>query len=131
MTPKQLAQVTRQIKVSVTPYFIEQRVVDNEPHYLFGYKIIISNNSNYPIQLLRRHWIITDSNGQQIEVKGEGVIGLQPIISSLGHFEYSSGSHFKTPVGTMHGEYTMRVEGDQTISVTISPFLLSVQGIIH
>jgi len=131
MTAEQLAKIAKQIDISVASYFIEERVDGKEPSYLFGYNIKIKNNSDYQIQLMRRHWVITDSNGQQSEVEGEGVVGQQPVITSGNDFEYSSGSPLATPVGTMHGDYTMLVEGDSTVKITINPFRLAVPGIIH
>lgn len=131
MKAKRLAQIAENITISVHSYFIEERVEGEERLYLFGYDIKIENNSDYQIQLLRRHWIITNSDGVQSEVEGEGVIGQQPIISSGSSFEYSSGSPIETPVGTMHGDYTMLVDGESKVKVTIAPFRLAIPGLIH
>lgn len=123
-------ELSSQVDVSVKPYFIEQRLIDNQQHFVFGYHITIKNNSAHTIQLLRRHWIITDSDGKQSEVKGEGVVGLQPTIEPAQKFEYSSGSSFKTPLGFMQGEYTM-VSQQQQFNVKIAPFRLSDDKQIH
>jgi len=124
------SSIASMVDISVSPYFIEQRSVDNQELYLFGYQITIANNSQHEIQLLRRHWIITDSDGNQSEVEGEGVVGLQPTIESNQQFQYSSGSTFKTPMGIMHGTYTMTCD-NQLFDVTIAPFRLADEKNIH
>ncbi len=125
-----IAQLASQIDVNVKPYFIEKRMIDNQEHFVFGYHITIKNNSAQTVQLLRRHWLITDSDGKESEVKGEGVVGLQPTIEPAQQFEYSSGSSFKTPLGFMQGEYTM-VSEQQHFNVKIAPFRLSDNRHIH
>jgi len=121
------------IHIDVKPYYIEERQMEQESIYIFGYQITIKNNSNHPVQLLSRHWVITDGNGDQDEVKGEGVIGQQPTIEPNNEFQYNSGSNFKTPVGTMHGQYEMVSRNDtpEYFSVEISPFLLADKKILQ
>lgn len=128
MTP--ITEVSSQIVVHVKPYFIEQRRIETQVQFVFGYHVTIENNSDHTIQLLRRHWIITDSDGKQSEVAGEGVVGLQPTIEPSQKFEYSSGSSFKTPLGFMQGKYTMR-RGDDEFDVAIAPFRLADDTAIH
>jgi len=125
--------VTENIDVCVEPFYIEERIIEQESIYVFGYKITIKNNSAYNVQLLSRHWFITDSNGQQSEVQGEGVVGEQPVIEPLGEFQYTSGSNFKTPVGTMHGTYDMVCQSNNPtyFKVKIPPFLLANKTMIH
>lgn len=118
------------IEVDVKPYFIEQRTVEQTQQYVFGYHVTITNNSEHAVQLLRRHWVITDSDGKQSEVEGEGVVGLQPLIEPAAQFEYSSGSSFSTPMGFMQGEYLM-VSDQQEFNVTIKPFRLADAKMIH
>jgi len=124
------SDIASQVDVNVAPYFIEQRAIESKMHYVFGYHVTIKNNSAQTIQLLRRHWLITDSDGQQSEVEGEGVVGLQPTIEPDQQFEYSSGSTFETPLGFMQGEYTMLSE-QQQFNVTIAPFRLADNSMIH
>jgi len=121
------------IHIDVKPYYIEEKQMEKEPIYIFGYQITIKNNSAHPVQLLSRHWIITDGDGNQDEVKGEGVIGQQPTIEPNNEFQYSSGSNFKTPIGTMHGQYEMvsRTDTPEYFSVKISPFLLADKKILQ
>lgn len=80
--------------------------------YTFAYTITISNAGDSSVQLLSRHWIITDSDGGVQEVRGEGVVGEQPVIRPGRYFRYSSGATLKTPVGFMQGEYTMILHDD-------------------
>lgn len=98
---------TEGVKVSVeTQYQPEYSNPANE-HFMFAYKIHIENQSEYTIQLMRRHWHIFDSNGTRREVEGEGVVGLQPVIEPGESHEYISGCNLKTDMGSMKGEYQM------------------------
>ena len=78
-----------------------------EDQYSFAYTITISNAGDMAVQLLARHWLITDADGEVQEVRGEGVVGEQPIIRPGRFFRYTSGATLPTPVGYMKGEYTM------------------------
>ena len=75
--------------------------------YAFAYTITISNEGDVPVQLLSRHWIITDADNSVQEVRGEGVVGEQPLIPPGKSFRYTSGATLATPVGCMEGSYTM------------------------
>ncbi|MCB1697254.1 MAG: Co2+/Mg2+ efflux protein ApaG [Pseudomonadales bacterium] len=75
--------------------------------YAFAYTITISNGGEVPVQLLSRHWIITDADSGVQEVRGEGVVGEQPLIAPGKSFRYTSGATLATPVGSMEGSYTM------------------------
>jgi len=125
-----MTELSSQVEVNVKPYFIEQRSIKDKVHYVFGYHVTITNNSAQPIQLLRRRWLITDSDGIQSEVEGEGVVGLQPTIEPTQQFEYRSGSSFTTPLGFMQGEYTM-LSQQQQFNVEIAPFRLADNSMIH
>jgi len=132
MTAAELDLITKQITVSVVPYFIDQRTdAEGVMQYLFGYHIKLTNLSEYKVQLLRRHWVITDGDGQQSEVTGDGVVGQQPVLTRGHDFEYNSGCHLTTSVGTMHGHFFMQVEDNAMIEVAIAPFRLSQPGAIH
>lgn len=122
-----VAQITEGVKVSVeTTYQPEYSNPANE-HFMFAYKIQIENLGNYSIQLLRRHWVIFDSNGTRREVEGEGVVGLQPIIEPGEHHEYVSGCNLKTDMGTMQGTYQIkRLVDDEIFDVSIPEFSLVV-----
>ena len=80
-----------------------------DDHYTYAYTITISNAGDSPVQLLSRHWIITDADDEVQEVRGEGVVGEQPIIHPGESFRYTSGATLATPVGYMEGSYYMVV----------------------
>lgn len=88
--------------------------------YLFAYTITIENLNNFPVQLLRRHWYIFESNGQWQEVEGEGVVGIQPVIQPGAQYRYTSGCNLKTEMGKMQGTYQMiRYGTEKTFTVII------------
>ncbi|MEW6984043.1 Co2+/Mg2+ efflux protein ApaG [Colwelliaceae bacterium 6471] len=113
-----------------TAYLPEQSMADDEK-YVFSYTITIENNSDSPVKLLNRHWVITDANGDTTEVQGEGVIGQQPNILPGQHFTYSSGCILKTPIGTMQGHYQMRDQVEQLFDVDIPVFRLAIPNILN
>jgi ApaG protein len=120
-----VAQITEGVKVSVeTTYQPEYSNPANE-NFMFAYKIQIENLGDYSVQLLRRHWVIFDSNGTRREVEGEGVVGLQPVIEPGQHHEYVSGCNLKTDMGGMQGSYQMkRLVDEEIFDVKIPEFSL-------
>jgi len=92
----------------VTTYLPSHSQPEND-QFTFAYTITISNAADVPVQLLSRHWIITDADDNVQEVKGDGVIGEQPIIYPDDAFQYTSGATINTPVGYMEGSYFMVV----------------------
>ncbi|WOH10553.1 hypothetical protein DCAR_0730022 [Daucus carota subsp. sativus] len=119
------------IKVQVRSVYIEGRSQPLKGQYFFAYRIRITNNSNRPVQLLRRHWIITDANGKTENVWGIGVIGEQPVILPNTSFEYSSACPLCTPNGRMEGDFEMKhidKVGSKTFNAVIAPFSLSTYG---
>lgn len=119
--------ITDGVKVSVeTVYQPEYSNPANE-HYMFAYRIEIENLSDYAIQLMRRQWIIFDSNGTVREVEGEGVVGVQPVIEPGQSYAYVSGCNLKTDMGSMRGHYTMnRLVDETSFDVDIPKFQLIV-----
>ena len=99
--------------------------------YAFAYTITLTNTGTVPAQLISRHWLITDANSKVMEVKGLGVIGQQPLLKPGESFEYSSGTHLETAVGTMRGTYQMIAEDGHTFEAPIPSFTLSVPRILH
>ncbi len=91
----------------------------------FLYRIRISNNGPDPVQLLNRHWVITDANGNVEEVRGPGVIGEQPQLAPGESFEYTSFCPLSTPFGTMEGSYEMVTEQGEHFLANIGLFTLS------
>lgn len=101
-------QVTKGIKVSVQATFQKQYSNPVMGQYVFSYRISIENQSEQTVQLLERHWIITDSLGSVREVQGKGVIGEQPVLEPGDTHTYDSWCPLVTPIGHMEGNYLMR-----------------------
>ncbi|MCH8329920.1 MAG: Co2+/Mg2+ efflux protein ApaG [Bacteroidetes bacterium] len=118
-------QITQGVKVSVETFYRDDHSNPFEGEYTFAYRIIIENNSDKTIQLLRRHWFIVDANGMYKEVEGEGVVGQQPIIEPDGVHQYVSGCHLKTEIGKMYGSYLMKRHDDWSLfKVDIPEFVM-------
>ncbi|KAK1298456.1 hypothetical protein QJS10_CPB14g00093 [Acorus calamus] len=119
------------IRVQVRSVYIEGRSQPSKGQYFFAYRIRITNNSDRPAQLLRRHWIVTNANGNSENIWGVGVIGEQPVILPGTGFEYSSACPLTTPNGRMEGDFEMKHidrVGSPTFNVAIAPFCLSILG---
>ncbi|XP_022738482.1 uncharacterized protein LOC111291139 isoform X2 [Durio zibethinus] len=119
------------IRVQVRSVYVEGRSIPSRDQYVFAYRIRIINNSDRPVQLLRRHWIITDGNGKTESVWGIGVIGKQPVILPRTGFEYLSACPLSTPNGRMEGDFEMKHidrVGTPSFNVAIAPFSLSTLG---
>ncbi|WVZ96735.1 hypothetical protein U9M48_042336 [Paspalum notatum var. saurae] len=119
------------IRVQVRSVYIESRSQPLKGQFFFAYRIRITNNSQRPVQLLRRHWIVTDGNGRTENIWGVGVVGEQPVIFPKTGFEYSSACPLSTPNGRMEGDFEMKhidKAGSSTFNVAIAPFSLSILG---
>lgn len=117
---------TNGIRVQVSTQFLPERSSPKEDQFVFAYHITISNVGSEPAQLISRHWIITNADGETEEVQGPGVVGEQPLLKPGEQYVYTSFCPLKTNVGTMHGSYTM-VSGDgTTFQARIAPFTLAV-----
>ena len=114
----------------ITEYLLGQSKPEDD-QYAFAYHITIENNSSQAVKLLTRHWIIVDSDQQQKEVQGPGVIGEQPRIEVNDRYQYSSGVVLKTPIGTMQGSYQMVNDLGHPVEAPISPFLLAVPNTVN
>tara|TARA_R110002110_G_C13470397_1_gene720570 strand:+ start:52792 stop:53205 length:414 start_codon:yes stop_codon:yes gene_type:complete len=97
------------VAVKVMTTYLPSHSRPDDDQYTFAYTITISNNGDVPVQLLSRHWIITDADNDTQEVRGEGVVGEQPVIQPGESFRYTSGATLPTPVGCMEGSYYMVV----------------------
>ena len=124
---------TSKYDITIVPKatYVEDQSDPSKDQYVFAYTITISNTGNISAQLISRHWIITDANGKVLEVKGLGVVGQQPLLKPGESFEYTSGTHLETAVGTMHGTYQMIAEDGQQFDAPIPSFTLSVPRILH
>jgi ApaG protein len=120
--------VTRGIRVSVRARFSEQNSDPQARQWVFLYTITIRNEGGERVQLLSRHWIITDANGEIEEVKGPGVVGKQPVLEPGQGFEYTSACPLKTPFGSMHGTYQMLGPANEPFDVQIAGFALRMPG---
>ena len=124
---------TSKYEITVVPKatYIADQSDPSKGQYVFSYTITISNTGSIPAQLISRHWIITDANSKVLEVKGLGVVGQQPLLKPGESFEYTSGTHLETAVGTMHGTYQMIAEDGQQFDAPIPSFTLSVPRVLH
>jgi ApaG protein len=116
--------ITNNIKVSVIPQFLPEHSDAEQHHYVWAYHITLQNLSDDTVQLKRRYWHIQDANGKVQEVRGEGVIGEQPILSPHEQFSYASGCPLKTPSGIMKGHFEMVDSGGVAFNITIPTFSL-------
>src|SRR5580700_10245375 len=99
---------TRGIAVSVEPTYLETRSSPDSSQYFWAYRVIIENQGRETVQLLSRHWMITNARGELTEVKGSGVVGEQPVIKPGESFEYTSGAPLNTPSGMMRSPFKRR-----------------------
>lgn len=117
---------TRGVRITVRTGYIEERSDPARDHYFFAYRVRIQNDGELTVQLMNRHWVITDGTGKTERVSGPGVVGHQPILAPGEHFEYTSFCPLSTPVGTMHGAYHMVTESGPTFNAEIAPFTLAI-----
>ncbi|MDT8398049.1 MAG: Co2+/Mg2+ efflux protein ApaG [Pseudomonadales bacterium] len=119
------------IAISVSTRYLQQQSDPVKRNYAFSYTITITNNRDEPVKLLSRHWIISTDNDHVEEVKGKGVVGLQPIIEPGGSFQYSSGTVIGSEIGDMRGGYTMQSSNGETFEAPIPLFVLALPHMIH
>jgi ApaG protein len=115
---------TRDIRVSVEPNFLDKDSAPSQDYYFWSYTVEIANGGSTTVQLLSRHWRITDSEGRTQEVRGAGVVGEQPTLEPGESFRYTSGAPLRTPSGIMLGWYKMEAEDGETFDVEIPAFSL-------
>jgi len=120
-----------EITVAARTAFIPDQSDLDTGRYVFAYTITITNTGTLPAQLVSRHWIITDSNNQVQEVRGQGVVGEQPLLRPNESFQYTSGTAIATPVGTMRGTYQMVAEDGMQFDAAIPEFTLSMPRVLH
>ncbi len=111
--------------------FLPDRSSPRENHFHFAYHITISNTGTETAQLISRHWIITDADGDVQEVQGPGVVGEQPILEPGASFDYTSFCPLKTNVGTMEGTYQMLRANGEAFDARIAPFTLAVPNALN
>lgn len=119
------------MSVQVQSLYIASQSSPEEERFVFAYTITIRNLGRNAVQLLGRYWLITNGNGRETEVQGEGVVGEQPVIAPGNEFQYTSGAVIETPMGTMQGHYVMQDEEGETFHIDIPVFRLAVETHIH
>ena len=118
------ARTTHDIKVIVKPEFLDEQSDPDNSRYVWAYHVRIENDGRETVQLMSRHWRITDANGTTQEVQGAGVVGEQPMLKPGTSFEYTSGAPLATPSGFMVGRYHMVSETGERFEVDIPAFSL-------
>jgi ApaG protein len=116
--------ITNNVRVEVESQYVPQRSRPFENQWLFSYTVRITNERYETVQLLSRHWIITDATGHTEEVKGPGVVGERPVLGPGEAFQYTSACPLSTSSGVMRGTYQMVTEDGQHFDVEIAPFAL-------
>ncbi|GAB4069804.1 Co2+/Mg2+ efflux protein ApaG [Ancylobacter sonchi] len=119
---------TRGVQVTVTPRFASERSDPARSQYFWAYTIEIVNLGASTVQLMTRHWIITDALGRVQEVRGAGVVGEQPVLPPGAHFEYTSGVPLPTSTGSMEGSYGLVDEAGAVFDVEVPGFSLDMPG---
>ncbi|MDB5591390.1 Co2+/Mg2+ efflux protein ApaG [Enterovirga sp.] len=126
--------VTRGIRVTVEPRFVEEESQPDKGKFFFAYTVEITNLTTDRVQLRSRHWRIVDGRGAVQEVRGAGVVGKQPVLGPGESFTYTSGCPLPTPDGTMAGDYTMTSESGEVFRAEIPAFSLDspfVKRVVH
>jgi ApaG protein len=123
--------ITKRVHIHVDSEYLEEESQPDKESYVFTYHITISNHGQEPVQLISRHWVITNADGITEEIQGPGVVGQQPVISPGTSYNYTSFCPLNTPVGSMQGTYHM-ITGDRSpFEAVIPPFTLAVPGSIN
>jgi ApaG protein len=122
-----VTEITKGIRITVIASYQEEFSNPDNSNFLFSYQITIENENEYAVQLLRRHWYIFDSSGEQTEVEGEGVVGEKPLLQAGESFSYRSACNLTTDLGKMHGTYTLvRISDGMYFEALIPEFQLIV-----
>ncbi len=119
------------IKIAVAVNYLADQSNEADDRFVFAYTVTLTNAGNSAVQLLGRHWIITDAHHQVQEVRGKGVVGEQPLLNPGQSFEYSSGTVLATQVGTMTGSYRMLAADGTEFDAPIPQFVLSIPRTLH
>jgi ApaG protein len=125
------SETLHNIIVEVETRYVEGQSEPDNDRYVFSYTITIRNEGLIAAQLLSRHWIITDANGNVQEVTGEGVVGEQPHLNPGEGFQYTSGAMIATPVGSMRGTYQMVADNGDHFDAEIPAFTLAIPRTLH
>ncbi|MAB14029.1 Co2+/Mg2+ efflux protein ApaG [Parvibaculum sp.] len=118
------SEKTRSIKVCVEPTYLEDQSEPDDDYFVWAYRVVIENEGGETVQLRSRYWQIADAGGRVHEVRGDGVVGEQPVLHPGERFEYTSGTPLGAPSGIMFGKYQMETGGGETFEVNIPAFSL-------
>lgn len=121
----------RGIDIQTQVNYLPEQSDESGSRFVFSYTITITNIGSAPARLISRHWVITDANNHVQEVRGQGVVGEQPLLKPNQSFEYTSGTVLTTQVGTMRGSYRMQADDGSEFEVEIPQFVLSVPRVLH
>lgn len=122
------SETTRSIRIAVEPFYVAEQSAPDTGRYVFGYRVTIENRGEETVQLLARHWRITDARGRVIEVRGAGVVGEQPRLEPGTCYRYTSGTPLDTPSGIMVGSYKMVTDRGELFEARIPAFSLDAPG---
>ena len=120
--------ITNNVRVEVESQYAAEHSRPFQDHWFFHYTVRITNEGDETVQLLSRHWVITDGQNRVEEVQGEGVVGEQPVLRPRDAFRYTSGCPLKTPTGSMRGSYEMASDDGERFEVLIPEFSLDLPG---
>ena len=115
------SETTRSIRIAVEPFYVAEQSAPDTGRYVFGYRVTIENKGPEPVQLLARHWRITDARGRVIEVLVPEVAGEQPRLEPGASYKYTSGTPLDTPSGIMVGTYKMVTDGGELFEAGSRP----------
>ncbi len=121
---------THGVEIAVHSEFVPERSQPDQL-YFFAYHVTIHNRGTEPVQLLARHWVVTDGSGKTEVVSGPGVVGETPRLLPGESFQYTSACPLPTRVGTMHGSFRMVTDDGQVFDAMIDPFRLATPGSLH
>jgi len=118
-----VSKISEGVQISVETFYQPDYSNPTNSEFMFAYRITLENHNDFTVKLLRRHWFIFDSNGQNREVEGEGVVGAQPVLLPGKQYQYVSGCNLRTEMGRMYGTYLMENQNTKnTFTVKIPPF---------
>jgi len=120
--------VTRGVRVEVESFYVPDNSIPVESHYFFAYQVTVQNEGDLSVQLVSRRWLITDANGNEQVVEGEGVVGEQPMLKPGEGFQYTSFCPLPTPAGSMRGSYRMIDSEGREFDAEVAVFSLNVPG---
>ena len=121
---KPYTAITRSIAVSIETRYLDENSSPDDAQYFWAYNVTIENQGTETVQLLSRHWMITNARGELTEVKGPGVVGEQPLLKPGQAFVYTSGAPLNTPSGMMGGSYLMETDRGERFNIEIPTFSL-------